>query len=70
MFPCSRSCLFQREDDQLSANFVITMVVLFKFERLLCVLAVLLMNSVKLLIYLSALLNQALVICPQDSLSK
>lgn len=69
MFPWSRSCLFQRKDDQRSASSVVTMVVLFKFGRLLCVLAVPLMNSVKLLIYLNALLNQALVVHPQDSLS-
>jgi len=68
MFPCSRSCLFQRKDDQPHASTVVTMVVLFlfKFERFLCVLAVVLTISVKILMYLNTLLNQALVIHPQD----
>lgn len=72
MFACLRSCLFQRKDDQLSVHSAVTMVVLilFKFKRFLWFLGVLLTNSVKLLIYLNALLNQALVIHPHDLLSK
>lgn len=70
MFPCPSSCLFQRKNVMCSASYAVTIVVLFLFNSISLCFGCTSDKHGEAINILNALLNQGLVVHPQDLLFK